>query len=118
MDKIALEGLEFYAYHGFYEEERKIGNKYGLDITVSTDFSKGAKHDDLEGTVNYEDLYQIVKKEMEVSSKLLENIGNRITESIFNKFNTVETVEVVIRKFNPPIGGVCKASAITIVRNR
>ncbi|MFN9862865.1 MAG: dihydroneopterin aldolase, partial [Bacteroidota bacterium] len=73
--KVVLEGLEFHAYHGVYPHERSSGNKFQVDISVETVFSDSAFRDELEGTINYEDLYAIVKAEMEKPSKLLEYVG-------------------------------------------
>ena len=118
MGTIALEGLEFFAYHGFYPEERIIGNRYGVDISVQTDFSKAAEQDKIKYTVNYGVLYEIVKEEMLVSSLLLEHIAQKIISRVIGQFPQVEAVEITIRKFNPPIGGVCRASRVTIKENR
>ncbi|MFN7602307.1 MAG: dihydroneopterin aldolase, partial [Bacteroidota bacterium] len=76
--KVVLEGLEFHAYHGVYPHERSSGNKFQVDISVETVFSDSAFRDELEGTINYEDLYAIVKAEMEKPSKLLEYVGHSI----------------------------------------
>ena len=54
MGQIALEGMEFFAFHGFYDEEQKIGNKYGVDLYLTTDLKRAATSDDLHETVNYE----------------------------------------------------------------
>ncbi|MEJ0032338.1 MAG: dihydroneopterin aldolase [Bacteroidota bacterium] len=70
--KVILEGLEFHAYHGVYPHERSSGNKFEVDIEVETRFSASAFHDDLSGTLDYEDLYKVIKTEMEKPSKLLE----------------------------------------------
>ena len=118
MNKIILEGLKFFAYHGFYEEERKIGNRYGVDLTVSLNFEQAAEADRIKATVNYESLYKIVKEEMDMTSKLLEHIGLRIVKGVFDNYEAVLEVEVTIRKFNPPVGGVCKSSAIYIQKSR
>lgn len=114
MGTIALEGLEFFAYHGFYPEERIIGNRYGVDISVKTDFSKAAEQDKIKYTVNYGTLYGIVKEEMLVSSLLLETVAQKIITKVMSQFPQVKEVEIIIRKFNPPIGGVCKASCVTL----
>ncbi|NME68364.1 dihydroneopterin aldolase [Flammeovirga aprica] len=112
---IALEGLEFFAYHGFFEEEQKIGNKYGVDLFVDTNFDDAAQTDNLEGTINYMDLYEIVKEVMNVSSKLLEHLGQKIVDEIYKKWpKSALQVRVKIKKFNPPIGGICHASSISI----
>lgn len=118
MGLIALEGIEFFAHHGFYSEEQKIGNKYTVDIIVESNFNKSAKSDDLAETVNYELLYKIIKKEMKKPSKLLENIANRIIEQTFAAYPGVDKVEVSISKYNPPIGGVCKKARITLERSK
>ena len=54
MAKIALEGMRFHAYHGFYNEERKIGGYYTVDVYIETSLPRSAFQDDLTGTVNYE----------------------------------------------------------------
>jgi dihydroneopterin aldolase len=118
MGKITLEGLEFFAFHGYYEEEQKIGNKYGVDVTVEVPLDKASENDKLAHTMNYEDLYRIVRSEMKKPSRLLENIGNRIMKSIFNQFPLVSSIDVSISKFNPPIGGICKRAVVNMSKKR
>lgn len=115
---VALEGMEFFAYHGFYKEEQRIGNKYSVDLKIETDFSKAANEDDLSGTINYEALYNLVKHEMLHPKKLLESIGHKIINAILEEFADVKTVEVSVSKFNPPIGGVCAKAKVTLRSER
>lgn len=112
--KVALEGLEFHAYHGVYPHERSSGNKFEVDIIVDTEFSDTAFQDDLSGTINYENLYAIVEQEMAKPSKLLETVGHAIAKITLESFNEAKAVEVKISKFNPPIGGVCKKATVTV----
>ena len=86
MGSILLEEMEFFAFHGYYEEEQKIGNKYTVTVRVQTNFAAAAKNDDLEGTINYEGLYAIVKQVMSVPSKLLEHLGQKIIEQIREEY--------------------------------
>jgi dihydroneopterin aldolase len=114
MGTIALEGLEFFSYHGFYAEEQKIGNKYSVDIVVTTDFSEAAYRDRLSATVNYEDLYRITAGVMQRSARLLEHIAHQIIQDIRAKYPDLLSIEVSVSKFNPPIGGVCHRAKITL----
>jgi dihydroneopterin aldolase len=114
MGTIALEGLEFFSYHGFYDEEQKIGNKYSVDIVVTADFSEAARRDRLSATVNYEDLYRITANVMQQPARLLEHIAHRIIQEIRIKYTDLLSVEVSVSKFNPPIGGVCHRAKITL----
>ena len=114
MGKITLEGLEFFAFHGYYDEEQKIGNKYGVDITIETSLEKASIDDKLSETIDYEELYRIIRDEMGKPSRLLENIGNRIMQSVFTNFSLVTFIEISISKFNPPIGGICKRAIVTL----
>ncbi len=116
--KVALEGLEFHAYHGVYPHERSSGNKFEVDVTVETEFQEAAFQDDLSGTINYEDLYTLVKNEMDKPSKLLETVGHAIAENILKSFASAINVEVKISKFNPPIGGVCKKASVVVYRHK
>lgn len=118
MGLIALEGLEFFAYHGYYDEEQKVGNKYAVDITVKANLKSAATKDALDQTVNYEALYEVVKEEMQIRSRLLEHIGHNIIQTVFQKFPAVKWVEISISKFNPPIGGVCKQARVTLAESR
>ncbi len=114
MGFITLEGLEFFAYHGFYEEEQKVGNKYSVDITVETGLRKAAEEDKLSETVNYEDLYRIAAVVMSRKSRLLEHIAFQIIEDIRSLYPFVLKVVVSVSKYNPPIGGVCNKAKITL----
>jgi dihydroneopterin aldolase len=116
--KIALEGLEFHAFHGVYPHERESGNFFEVDIVVETDFTAAAYNDDLSGTVNYEVLFRIVKDEMEEPSKLLETVAEKIVHRVLSDIPAVLTVELKISKLNPPIGGKCRSSSITIKKER
>jgi dihydroneopterin aldolase len=116
--KVALEGLEFHAYHGVYPQERSSGNKFEVDVMVETEFQDTAFQDDLSGTINYEDLYALVKSEMEKPSKLLETVCHAIAEKTLSTFPDAVHVEVKISKFNPPIGGVCKKASVVVNRHK
>ena len=116
--RIALEGLEFHAFHGVYPHERESGNWFEVDIAVETDFSRGAQDDDLIGTVNYETLYAIVKGEMEKPSRLLETVAEKIVNKVMADLKAVALIELSISKTNPPIGGKCKRATVRIYKKR
>lgn len=118
MHQVSLEGLEFMARHGYYAEERIISKKFGVDITVDTDFSLAADTDQLVGTVNYEALYQIIRAEMEQSYQLLEHLANKICDQVLEQFPTASQVQLTVRKFHPPIGGICHAATIRLQKAR
>lgn len=115
-DIVSLEGMEFHAFHGFYDYEREQGNDFVVDVHVTTDFDVAAQTDDLAGTVNYETIYEIVNSEMQVSTKLLERLAQRMIERLFAAFSNVQKIELSIAKKNPPIAGNIKQSRITMVR--
>ncbi|MEL6559188.1 MAG: dihydroneopterin aldolase [Bacteroidota bacterium] len=112
MGSVILEEMEFFAFHGYYEEEQKIGNKYTVSLKVETNFAHAAKNDDLEGTINYEGIYAIVKQVMSEPSKLLEHLGQKIIVQIMEEYGNHTKVEVSISKYNPPVGGVCAKSTV------
>ena len=109
-----MEGLEFFAHHGFYQEEQKIGNKFAVDIMIVTDLTGAAEHDALEETINYESLYKIIRHVMSEPTKLLEHLGKRIIDTVFEEFSQVSSVEVKVSKYNPPVGGICQRASVTL----
>ncbi len=117
MGLIALEGMEFYSYHGFYKEEQLIGGEYIVDVYLHTDFDRGASDDILDGTVNYETIFRIVKVEMNKNSKLLESIAQRIVHSIINICTSIQRIRVKLTKKNPPLGAKVKQAFVEIEEN-
>jgi dihydroneopterin aldolase len=115
--EIELLGLDFFSYHGFYEEERKIGNKYTIDIKVTTNLSF-ENNNQLDSTINYEILGKIAAEAMGTPTKLLEEIGVNIAQKILQEFNQANEAIVSVRKHNPPIGIVCQNSKVTITLHR
>lgn len=105
MHKILLENMMFHAKHGFFEEENIIGGKFEINLELETDFEQGLKKDDLNGTVDYSQVYDLIAEEMKIPAKLLENLGGRIVDGIYNKFPAVQYVKLKISKLNPPISG-------------
>jgi dihydroneopterin aldolase len=116
--RVALEGLEFHAFHGVYPHERESGNWFEVDISVETDFSLAAATDELVGTVNYETLFKVVKAEMEQPSKLLETVAEKIANDVLELFPNVIFVELKISKLNPPIGGKCRKATVSLGKRR
>lgn len=116
--KIILEGLEFFAHHGYYAEEQKIGNKFAVDITIYTDLADAAEHDDLKETINYEALYRLIRHEMSEPTKLLEHLGKRIIDVVFLHFPSVYEIEVSVSKYNPPVGGICHRATVSLIEKR
>lgn len=86
-------------------EEKKIGSDYIVNLTVNADLSLSSVTDKLEDTVDYVSLLAIVKKQMSIRSKLLENVVDRIINQVFNDLPKVSQVTVSVSKRNPPIGG-------------
>ncbi len=109
---IGLEGMEFYAYHGVYEEERKIGGKYIVDVLVYTNAIDAELHDDLNGTVNYEQIYKAVEQNMLQPVKLIERLARKIMDDIRLFVVKEDTIRIKIRKLNPPLGAKVEASVV------
>jgi len=118
MGQVALEGMEFFAYHGYYDEEQKLGNRYSVDLYVKADLHAAAASDELQSTINYVVLYQLVAEEMQLRARLLEHVGHRILDRVLAEFPAVRSAKVRVSKHNPPFGGVCRRSAVTLKRKR
>ncbi len=114
MNKINIEGINLYGYHGCLEEEAKIGANYIVDVLMETDFTEAAKTDDLSKTIDYVTVFNIVKTEMAIRSKLIESVGKRIVDELKKEFDTLKKVEVKISKLNPPMNGNVEKVSIVI----
>lgn len=106
--------MRFYAHHGCFEQERAIGTHFRVDVAFETDTSRAEVSDNIEDTVSYLDVYQVVKREMEIPSNLLEHVARRIGEGILDGFPPVETVRVRVSKLNPPLGGQMESVSVEV----
>ncbi|MEL6987176.1 MAG: dihydroneopterin aldolase [Bacteroidota bacterium] len=104
MGLIALEGMQYYAYHGFYDEEQKIGNEYLIDVYVNTNFEQAASLDNINGTLNYERILEYVNKQMAINQKLLESLASNIANTLFDDFLTINHIKVRVSKLRPQMG--------------
>lgn len=104
---IHLKGLKLYAYHGVLPQENQVGAEYTIDLRLKTDFTQAAETDRLEGTVNYAEVFNAVKKEMEIPSQLLEHVAWRIARRLLDDFPTISKVDIALYKHNPPMGADC-----------
>lgn len=105
MGLIAVEGLQFYAHHGYHKEEQVLGGKYNVDIYMTLNIDEAAATDDLKKTIDYEEIYRLTKNEMEVHAKLIEHVCKRILDKIKLIYPTLEHVRVRVSKHNPPLKG-------------
>ena len=101
---IHLQGIKLYAYHGVDPQETAVGAYFTIDLKLKTDFSRAAYTDELEGTVSYADIYVSVKEEMDMPSKLLEHVCQRIASRLFQDFPTIVGIDICLYKENPPMG--------------
>jgi 7,8-dihydroneopterin aldolase/epimerase/oxygenase len=116
MGLIQIENMEFYSFHGHFKEERIVGNKFRVDLTIETDMRLPVASDNLKDAVNYQRVYEIVKLQMEIKSHLLEHIAGRILDAIYAEMKGIEKITVKVSKMNPPMGG--KIGSVSIVLTR
>lgn len=101
---IFLDNVRFFAYHGVGQQEREVGNEFVINLKLKVDIARAAETDDVTHTVSYADVYENVKAEMEIPSKLLEHVCGRIIKRLFRTFPTVKAIELKLAKRNPPMG--------------
>jgi 7,8-dihydroneopterin aldolase/epimerase/oxygenase len=118
MSLIHLEDMEFYAYHGCFQEEQIVGNRFLVNLTLETNVDKASETDNINDTLNYQVAYQLVKQEMAVKSHLLEHVGNRILLTLFNHFEELEYARVKVSKLNPPMGGVMRCVSLEMEKRK
>lgn len=114
--KIELENMKFYAFHGHFEAEQKVGNQFLVNVSVETDGAMAAQTDRLKNALDYQKIYALVKREMEIPSHLLEHVANRIAEALYAEVPAVEHCKVKISKLNPPMGGEMEKVSVTLER--
>lgn len=118
MGIIKVNNIKIYAFHGCLDEEAAIGSDYKVDVEVKANLKKSAKTDELEDTVDYVHLNKIVKEEMAIRSKLLEEVAQRILNRFFKEIPMIQKAKVAVAKINPPIGGNVEEVVIVLTKKR
>jgi dihydroneopterin aldolase len=117
MGKIMIEEMEFYAFHGHYQEEQIVGNRFLVDLELETNLEKPSASDHLDDAVNYQVAYQLIRKEMRrKKSNLLENIAKRMLDALFAEMEGIEKATVRVRKMYPPMGGPIRSVGVELSR--
>lgn len=113
--KIYLRNVRFHAFHGVLPQERIVGNDYLVNLVLDYDFSSAMQTDELQGTLNYAEVYQKVREEMAVPSKLLEHVAGRIAHRLFSDFPKIQKLQLSITKVNPPMGADSDGAGVEVV---
>lgn len=111
---ILLENVKFYAFHGELPQERKVGNDYQVSLRIGYDISRAMVSDDVNDTLNYAEVYQLLSQEMSVPSALLERVAGRIGDRLFRKFPAIQSIDLTIIKVNPPMGADSEGAGVEV----
>lgn|SRR5574344_1244291 len=111
---VFLDEVRFHAFHGVMPQERAVGADFTVWLTVGYDFVKAAESDDLNDTISYADLYEVVRTEMDKPSQLLEHVALRIVKAVASRWPKVEKIDIRLVKDNPPMGADCKGAGVEI----
>ena len=103
---ITLKNMIFYGYHGLHEAERTLGQRFAIDVTVSSDPDLDEKVKSLHDSIDYTQIFEVVKEHVEnYKYHLLEKLANEIINAILKDFNLVQKVSLKVRKIAVPING-------------
>lgn len=115
MDKIHINGIKTYAYHGAIQEERVLGQYFVTDLVLHVDLTNASKTDDLLETVHYGEVYNLVEEIVKGEPvSLIERLAGKINAELFDQYDKIIEVETTITKPNPPIDGNYDSVAITL----
>ena len=95
--RVVLEKVRLHAAHGVMPQEQKVGGEFEVSLSVGCELAKAVETDDLRYTINYARLYEIVRQEMLIPSKLLEHL-----------------LDLKITKVNPPMGAHCDGASVVM----
>ena len=113
--KITLQATKLYAYHGVLEQERRVGNTFVVDLTLTAPLEKAVQSNQLEDTINYAEVYELTKQEMNIPSQLLEHVAGRICRALRHHFPQIEQIEIRVSKLNPPFGGDVHSASVLLI---
>ncbi|MDD2511897.1 MAG: dihydroneopterin aldolase [Proteiniphilum sp.] len=112
--KMMLRNMHFYAYHGVMPHERSTGNEFRVTLQLEADLTAACDSDEVEDTINYSDLFDLVRREMEIPSRLIEHVAGRIRMKIRERYPQITFLAVTVAKMHPPVKGTMDTAEITL----
>lgn len=111
---ISLNRLRLHARHGVLPQERATGGEFIVSVRAKYLFDKALESDNVDDTINYAEIFEIINKEMLTPSCLLEHLAGRIGRSIFNRMPMIESLDITVEKTNPPMGADSDGAAVEL----
>ena len=112
---IRLDGIYLRAYHGCYDLEQQVGNRFRVDMVIRTTLGDLPKSDDVTQAVNYLTVYEIVERTMKRTQRTIEAAASNIIEAVKTEFPQIIEVECTVAKIAPPLGGKIDKVSVTLI---
>ena len=111
---ITLNDVRFHAFHGVLPQETAVGADFVVNLRLGYDISRAMQTDDVGDTLNYAEVYELVKHQMDVPSKLLEHVAGRIVDAVRKAYPDITSIDLELTKLNPPMGADCRGAGVEI----
>ena len=111
---VYLKHLRFKAYHGVLPQERVVGNDYVVELRIGYPLEIAVKSDRVEDTLNYAEVFSLVREEMKKPSALLEHVAGRIADALQQAFPKITSIDLKLTKVNPPMGADSDGAGVEI----
>ena len=111
---IEIEGMEFFAYHGCFEAEQIVGNKFMVYACLHYKGHRPESASHLAYALSYQTAYEIIAREMMKRSHLLEHVGKRMLDALYAAFPQLQYAKIKISKMNPHLGGQIRCTSVTL----
>ncbi|PWU67807.1 dihydroneopterin aldolase [Gracilibacillus dipsosauri] len=119
MDKIYVHEMQFYGYHGLFPEERKLGQRFSVDLILELELRKAGKSDNMEDSIDYGLVYQLTKEIVEGEAKnLVEAVAQSVADKLLMSLPLLQACTVKVYKPDPPIPGHYRSVAVEIYREK
>lgn len=112
--RIFINDIILHAQHGVLPQEQLTGNDYKISVSLDYDISKAIDTDNVADTINYAEVYAVIKEEMNTPSKLIEHVAGRIAQRLLTQYSSVAAITLSITKLNPPMGAQCQGAGVEI----
>ena len=115
---IHIDDIRLHARHGVLPQERLTGNDYSVSVKIAYDISHAMQSDSVADTLNYAEVYNTIKAEMDTPSQLIEHVAGRIAHRLMLEHHGIENISLRITKLNPPMGADCTGAGVEIHMGR